>query len=138
TPEFGNGDRAFLRQYLVQATIFNEVARRYAQEQSIPAPAPDYADAANRLGLPADHLFVRTVADNESYRDLLLGRVPPAQPTEADLQDAYDRYVQAATNAGVEPVDFETIRQELQQTPQYVAGVGVRNALTEAAQRYGV
>src|SRR5690606_18496831 len=74
----------------------------------------------------------------ETYKELLLQAVPPASPTDADLRDAYDRYVQAATNAGVEPVDFDTIKQELQQTPQFVAGVGVRNALTEAAQRYGI
>lgn len=138
TPPISNDDRAFLRQYLVQATIFNEVARRFAEEQSIPAPNPNFADAANRLGLAEDHLFVRTVATNEAYQELLLGRVPAAQPTEADLRDAYDRYVKAATAAGVEPVDFETIKQELQATPQYGAGIGLRNALAEAVDRYGV
>lgn len=136
--QFGNGDRAFLRQYVVQATIFNEVARRYAQEQSIPAPQPNYAETANRLRLTENDRFVRIVADNEAYRSLLLGRAQSAQPTEDDMRDAYNRYVKAARGAGVEPVSYDEIRQELVATPQYSAGIGLRNALAEAAQRYGI
>jgi hypothetical protein len=54
------------------------------------------------------------------------------------MLDAYDRYRRAATNAGVEPVAYEDIRAELVATPEFAQGIGLRNELDAAAQRYGV
>lgn len=137
-PPFANGDRAYLRQFVVQAAVFSELARRYAQEQGLPAPTPDYAATATRLGLTPDHPFTKVVADSDAYRQLLLSRAAPGQPTEEDMRDAYDRYVKAATNAGVEPVAYSDIRAELVATPEFAQGIGLRNELDAAAQRYGV
>jgi hypothetical protein len=134
----GIPERASLRQFIVQASVFNEVARRYAAEQAIPAPTPDYAATAAQLGLAQDNPFVRVVADSDAYRSLLLSRAKAAQPTEDDMRDAYDRYVKAATAAAVEPVAYEDIRAELVGIPEYAAGIGLRNDLAAAAERYGV
>jgi hypothetical protein len=137
-PPFGNGERAFLRQFVVQASVFNELARRYAAEKGLPAPTVDYAATAQRLGVPADNPFTKIVADSDAYRQMLLSRSAAGQPTDEDMRDAYDRYVKAATNAAVEPVPYEDIRNELVQTPEFAQGVGLRNELADAAERYGV
>ena len=89
------------------------LARRYAAEKGLPAPAVDYAATAQRLGVPADNPFTKIVADSDAYRQMLLSRAAAGQPTDEDMRDAYDRYVKAATNAGVEPVPFDDIRNEL-------------------------
>ena len=133
-----NGDRAYLRQFVVQASVFSELARRYAEEQGLPAPTPDYEATAGRLGVPPEHPFTKVVADSDAYRQLLLSQAAAGQPTEEDMRDAYSRYVEAATNAGVEPVPYEDIRAELVATPEYAQGIGLRNELAEAAQRYGL
>ncbi len=123
-----------IRQLVVQLTVFTEIAKRYAAEKGLTLPEQDYEAAAQQFGLPVTDPFVKLAVDSDSYRNLLLENAQPANPTEADLRDAYDRVVAS----GVQEVTFEQLRDELAALPQLRSGVGLRNELSAAADRYGV
>jgi hypothetical protein len=123
-----------IRQLVVQLTVFNEIARRYAAEKSLTLPEQDYEAAAQQFGLPVTDPFVKLAVDSDAYRNLLLENVQAVTPTEADLRDAYDRIV----DAGIQEITFEQVRDELAALPQLRTGISLRNELAAAADRYGV
>ncbi len=123
-----------IRQLVVQLTVFTEIAKRYAAEKGLTLPAQDYETAAQQFGLPVTDPFVKLAVDSDAYRTLLLENAQPANPTEADLRDAYDRVVAS----GVQEISFEQLKDQLAALPQLRSGVGLRNELAAAADRYGV
>jgi hypothetical protein len=124
-----------VRQSIVRFTVFNEIAKRYAQEKGYPAPTPDYNAMAQQIGLPPEDPFVKLYADTQAYHDLLTSKAAPATPTEADLREAYERYRVAY---GDQALPYDQIKPNLQGVPEFAQAIGLRNELMAAAQRYGV
>jgi hypothetical protein len=126
---------AGVRQFAVRATVFTEVARRYAQEQSVSVPEPDYEAVAQELQLSTDDPLVRIAAEARAYADALLADAQPRTPTEDEMRKVYDDFVALV---GPDAATYEQVRAELIDWPQFGKALAVRDGLTEAAQRYGV
>ena len=124
-----------VRRTVVEFTIFNELARRYAAEQGVSVPATDYAAAADQIGLPANDPYVRLSAEATALRTALLARAKPGTPTEADFRETYDRY---KALAGAEASTYDEVKPQLAALPDFQNGLGLRNELLAAADRYGV
>jgi hypothetical protein len=124
-----------VRQSVAELTVFNELARRYANEKGIELPAPDYEAAAASYGAPADDPFVRLNAETSAYLTALRDHATPQEPTEADQQDVYRRYAELA---GENAQPYDAIKQALQELPEYPQALGLRTELIAALHRYGV
>jgi hypothetical protein len=126
-----------VRSALVELRVFNEVARRYAQEQGITPAAADYAGTASNMQLPQTSQFVRLQAESEALVTALRGKATPRQPTEAEIQQVYDAFLKA-TGSTPADVPYDSVKSELLQMPEYSESLGLRDALEQAANRYGV
>jgi hypothetical protein len=124
-----------VRRTVVEFTVFNELARRYAKEQGVSVPAADYAASATQIGLPADDPYVRLNADATALRTALLAHAQPVAPTDADFHETYDRY---KALAGAEASSFEEVQPQLASLPDFLSGLGLRKELLDAAKRYGL
>jgi len=127
---FGN-----VRQLVVQLTVFNEIAKRYAAEKGYTLPPQDYKATAQQVGLPQGNPYVKLQTDANAYRQLLYSKSAAATPTDADLRDAFQRAVDAGVLQGA---TYEQVKPELAQLQAVRNGVGLRNELLNAAKRYGV
>ncbi len=123
-----------LRQTLVRLAVFNELAKRYAEENALTVPARDYAAAAQQIGLPASDPYTRLTTDAQAYQTALTASVAPARPTESDLHAAYDKIVAA----GLEVGSFDEVKAQIAAVPSLGPGLSLRADLIEASQRYGV
>jgi hypothetical protein len=124
-----------VRRSVVQLTVFNELARRYAQEKGITLPEPDYAASAEALGAPEDDPYVRLNAETSAYLTALRTQAAPQTPTEADMQEVYARYVELA---GADAAPYDQIKQALLELPEYAQSLGLRTELLAALDRYGL
>jgi hypothetical protein len=126
---------AKVRQSVVQLTIFKEVARRYAQEKGVTPAAPDYAGVAQSLGVGEDDPYARLNAEAGAYLTALRDNATARTPTDAEIQDVYDRYL---VLAGSGAATQDEVRQQLLALPEYGQSLALRDALTDAIARYGV
>lgn len=127
------------RGLVVSFSAFNEVARRYTQEKRISVPAPDYAATAKQFGFPESDPLLRLLAQANSYQQALGGAITPVKPTDADIHEIYDPYVERVRAAGQEPTaTFEDAREGLSNDPSFGANLAIRNELVAAMQRYGL
>jgi hypothetical protein len=124
-----------VRRSVVQLTVFNELARRYAREKGITLPQPDYAASAQALGTAADDPYARLNAETSTYLSALRQQATPQTPTEADMQDVYGRYVELA---GADAAPYDQIKQALLELPEYAQALGLRAELQAALGRYGL
>ena len=91
---------------IVGQLVSRDVYARVAEQRRITLPADlPYAEAGGQVGLPATSEYVRLYTENVIMRNQLEKAVTtPAEPTEADLRDVYQRF---AANGGLEPgMDF--------------------------------
>jgi hypothetical protein len=133
--DLSNVDQGALRQQFIVRFVFRDVAKRYAQEKGYPAPSVDYNSIAQSTGLPVSDPYVQVRAQDEAYVKLLMSKVAPVQPTDADYHDAYELLLsQQAVSAGTE----DQVKPQLQQSLSDTIGQGValRNELTAAMTRY--
>jgi hypothetical protein len=131
-----DANRASLRQFILARSVFLDVAKRYATEKGYAAPPVDAAAVAQANNLPANDPVVRLVAESDAYRQLLLGKASPAQPTDADYHDAFQLLVnQKEAQPGDEAALTQQLRQSVSET--IASGVGLRNELAAAMRRYG-
>lgn len=126
---------AGVRQFAVRLTVFTEVASRYAREQSVTVPEPNYAAAAQELQLDADDPLVRISAQARAHADALLEDATARTPTEDEMRAVYDDFVALV---GPNAATYEQVRGELLAWPEFGKALAVRDGLSEAAQRYGV
>jgi hypothetical protein len=133
--DLSNVDLPTLRQTIVAQSVFRDVAKRYAQEKGYPAPTVDTDSIAQAVNLPASDPFVQLVAEAQAYDTLLMSKVKPVQPTDADFHDAYELLLQQqAVSAGTEAQIKPQLQQNL--SDAIGAGVALRNELTAAMTRY--
>jgi hypothetical protein len=123
-----------LRQSAAELTIFREVARRYAAENGITPGAPDYETMAQQFQSTTDDPYVRLNAEAIAYRTALINATTARTPTEAEMHEVYDGFVQL-----VGPVaTYDDIRGELLNLAEYGQSLALRDGLTAAMDRYGV
>jgi hypothetical protein len=130
------GDATQQRDTVLGLEVFLSVAKRYADEKGWATPSIDYAGVATSINLPEDNEFVRAVAETDAYLKLLSSNIPPAAPSDADLQAMYQHAIaeQLAT-----PGHFSDFTDAIQPFMTDIsAATGVRNELAAAAKRYGV
>ncbi len=123
-----------IRQAVVEFTVFVEVAQRYADEEGIDLPTPDYAGVAESMQTSADDPFVRLNAEVDAYRAALLEEATGRTPTEDEMRAVYDDY---AALAGPQAASFEEIRGALLDIPEYGQALTLRDELIDAMDRYG-
>ena len=126
-----------VRGSVVELRAFLEVARRYAQEHGVTVDQPDYATAADSLGLPQSDAFVRLNAEASAHLDALLAAATPRDATEDEIRTVYDAFL-ALTGANPAEVTFDAIKGELLDVPNYGQALKLRDELSAAADRYGV
>jgi hypothetical protein len=129
---FPTGD---LRSYLVQRMVLNELLRQYAAEQKVKLPAPDYATAAQNIGLPEDDAVVRLNAEENAYVKALVAAAKPVTPTETDLKDIYNN-ANDSVSGGIG--SFEQNKASIASFPMVGNALALKSGLTETAQRIGV
>lgn len=128
-------DVARLRQLAAACTAFAELAGRYAREEGVTTPEPDYADSANRLGLDTDNPLARCYAEARALIAPLIEDTTGRAPTEDEMQAVYDDFV-AIVGEGA--ATYDQIRSELLGWPEYGQALALRDNLIDAAERYGL
>jgi hypothetical protein len=123
-----------VRATVVQLAVFDELARRVAAGKGLSLPIQDYKTAAQQIGLNEDNPYIKLAVDADGYRTLLLSKTQPATPTEADLQQAYQK---VAAGGGQVP-SYEELKPQLQALPALGEGIGLRTELLAAASQYGL
>jgi hypothetical protein len=129
----GGIDRSKLRDEIVRDEVFVDVARRYAEEHNFGSPKTDAEGVASQLGLPADDPLVQLLAKMDGYRQLLLGKVEPVQPTDAELREAYGHAAKSGVNGS-----YEELLPSIRGLAGFNEAVAVNRVLTDALQRYHV
>jgi hypothetical protein len=128
--------RGQLSQFIVEQSVFLDVAKRYAAEKGYRAPTVDAAGVAQTNRLPESDPLVQLVAASGAYRDLLLSKATPGKPTDADFHAAFNLLVQQnLVDAGGEAAATQQLRQNF--ADEMATGVGLRDELTAAMKRYG-
>jgi hypothetical protein len=130
-----DSDLTTVREDIVGASVFRDVAKRYSKEKGYAPPSVDYDAASQAIGLPPNDPYVRLVADANAYRTLLLSKVKPVQPTDADYHDAYELLLTQPLSLGTEAEVKAQLQQNFNQ--EISTGVALRNELTVAMNRYG-
>jgi hypothetical protein len=134
--KLADSDKARARQLIVQQEVFLEVAKRYAAEKGLPAPAVDTASLAQANNLPESDPYVKLASSARAYFNLLQGKVPAAQPTDADYHAAFQLLVdQNEAQPSEEAALTQALRQGVAET--IASGVALRNELSAAMKRYG-
>jgi hypothetical protein len=123
-----------VRATVVQLAVFDELARRVAVGKGLSLPTQDYKAAAQQIGLNENNPYIKLAVDADGYRTLLLSKAQPATPTEADLQQAYQK---VAASGGQVP-SYEELKPQLQALPALGEGLGLRTELLAAASQYGL
>lgn len=136
-PEGVTGVTGQVRGSVVELRAFLEVARRYAQEQGVTPDQPDYASAADSLGLPQSDTFVRLNAEASAYLAALLAAATPRDATDEEIRKVYDDFL-ALTGADPAEATFDQIKDELLGVPNYGQALKLRDELSAAADRYDV
>lgn len=129
-------NRANARRAVMSDLVFVALAKRYAQEKGYDAPSVDYSAASAQTHdpqIPATDPYLRTHTEAEAYRQLLLSRSTAATPTDADFREMYKNLTDQGLTLG-----YDQTKTQLQQVPAVGPGLGLRNALADAAKRYGV
>ncbi len=123
-----------IRQSVAELTVFLEVARRYAREQGVTPEEPDYKGLAAQFQASVDDPYVRLNAEVNAYLTALREDATERTPTEAEIRDVFDRFVEIAGPVAT----LEQIRGELLAIPEYGKALTLREELLAAMDRYGV
>jgi hypothetical protein len=134
--DFPKLDRSFegrVRQLIAQDQVFVDVASRYAAEQHAGQPTLDLQTQSQKYGLPPGNAFIKLEAQADGYRNLLLEKAKPVNPSEDDLHAVYQNLTKSGLTA-----PYEAVAPQLKQVQQLPYGIGLRAALTDAVHRYDV
>jgi hypothetical protein len=124
-----------VRANVVQLAVFDEVARRMADDKHLTLPAQDYKASAEQYGLSESNPYVKLVVDSDGYRTLLLSSVTAKTPTEAELKSAYQRI---AVVAGDQLGAYEDVKPQLLAFPEFGQGLALRTEMQAALGKYNV
>ena len=120
---------------VVTTLVGLDVLRRIAEQQNLKATALPPEQLAQSVNLPADTEYVKVYGEYRGYLDAFAQKVQPAQPTEADLRDVYNRL--NAGGATGEGGTFEQFASSLSEQDAQVLqqNIGLRNALNAEVQK---
>ncbi len=89
-----------------------------AERKVQPAGAVDPAQMAAQYGLPADTKYIGLLAEYQGYLNSLVATAKPAELTEAQNRDVYERLTTA--NGAENPISFEEFKRQVL-TPENTA-----------------
>jgi hypothetical protein len=137
-PQLLNSIFGDVRRELIGDLIFVQVARQYATAHDYALPAPDYDTAAGEIGLPVGDPYVHARADAKAYQALLATKLKPAEPSDADLREVYDRAVAFDQKNGtsiLQGQSFENLKDAIAANTSISTGIILRNALRDAVKQ---
>jgi hypothetical protein len=125
------------RQDIVSTLVGLDVLRAYAKEKSLTAAELPVADVAKSLSLQADAAYVPIFTEFEGLLQSISAKATPAQLTEADVRDIYQRF---QAGGGVQGQTFEQFAGTLTQQDQQVLQqrISLRNELQPAAAKLDI
>ena len=117
------------RQDVVDTLVGLDVMRELAKKHNVSPTAIDPARVAQSLGVNAQAEYVGLFTEYRGLLNALSTGVQPAQPTQADLRDVYDRLTKGGANPdGASFAQFTSgLAQQDQQT--LAQNIGLRNQL---------
>jgi hypothetical protein len=118
------------RQQIVSALVGLGVLRKYGQDNNIKPEAFPPATVATSLFLEPDAKYVPIYSEFEGYLEAIAAKVQPAQITEADVRDVYNRL--RAGGALPASTSFESFAGGLSQQDQQI--LSQRISLAKALQ----
>jgi hypothetical protein len=134
-PQVDKGSLGRARQEVVSWLVMGRVADQLVRDRGYPVAQPDYDALAQAARLPAKTKLSRVYGDLFVRMDALSNKLPPAQPTPADLRAIYE----AQRAAGSIPPDMTYEQAVSQIDPDQIARlVGLRNELRDQAVRMHV
>ena len=126
---------AVSRQDVVETLIGLDVMRALARQHGVSATAIDRGRVAQALGVNARSEYVALYTEYRGLLNALSAGVEPAQPTQADIRDVYDRLTKGGANpngasfeqfaGSLAPRDQDTLSQN----------IGLRNRLQPEIQK---
>jgi hypothetical protein len=137
-PAAGQPATGLARQDIVSTLVGLDVLRSYAKEKSLTAAALPTADVAKSLSLQADAAYVPIFTEFEGLLQAISAKAAPAQLTEADVRDVYQRLVAGGALKDKQP--FEQFAGSLAQQDQQVLQqrIALRNELQPAAAKLDI
>ena len=120
---------AISRQDVVDTMVGLDVMRELARQRKVSPTAIDPSRVAQSLGVKAQAEYVALFTEYRGLLNALSAGVQPAQPTQADLRDVYDRLTKGGANPdGTSFAQFSSgLAEQDQQT--LAQNIGLRNKL---------
>lgn len=128
-------DMPIKRTDVVTTLVGRDVLKALAAERKVQATPLSPDELVQSIGLPADTLYAAAFGEFRGYLDALAQTVKPAQVTEADLRDVFNRLSRAgglppgatfqSFSADLGPEDRQTLAQN----------IGLRNELFTHVQK---
>jgi hypothetical protein len=136
-PAAGQRATGLARQDIVSTLVGLDVLRAYAKEKGLTAAALPADNVAKSLSLKADAAYVAIFTEFEGLLQAISAKAPPAQITEADVRDIYQK-LQAG--GGLQGQTFEQFAGSLSQQDQQVLQqrISLRNELQPAAAKLDI
>jgi hypothetical protein len=124
TPAAGQqGPPAIKRQDVVDTLVGLDVMREIARQRGLTPTALDAAQVAQAIGVKTDAEYVRLYSEYRGLLNAVGAGAKPAQPTEADLRDVYNRLTAGGGNpnggsfeqfsTGISEQDRQTLAQNI-------------------------
>jgi hypothetical protein len=114
---------AIKRQEVVDTLVGLDVMREVARQRGLSPTALDANQVAQAIGVKADAEYVRLYSEYRGLLNAVGAGAKPAQPTDADLRDVYDRLTAGGGNpngasfeqfsAGISAQDRQTLAQNI-------------------------
>jgi hypothetical protein len=135
------GDDA--KKLAIEDTTFNDLVAKLAKDKGYGSVTPDQAEIsqiATQLKIStaaaASNEFIKLLAQTTAWEKLLVAKLPPVTPTDADLREVFDNLQKAnVIQAGV-------TYEQAKSTIAGIQGIGtaftVRDAVVAAAKKYDV
>jgi hypothetical protein len=130
TPSTGQpGPAALKRQDVVDTLVGLDVMREIARQRGMTPTALDTAQVAQGIGLKVNAEYVRLYSEYRGLLNAVGAGAKPAQPTEADLRDVYNRLTAGGANPNAASFEQFSTGISTQDRQTLAQNIGLRNDL---------
>jgi hypothetical protein len=120
---------ALKRQDVVDTLVGLDVMREIARQRSLSPTALDAAQVSQGIGIKANAEYVRLYSEYRGLLNAVGAGAKPAQPTEADLRDVYNRLTAGGANPNSASFEQFSTGISAQDRQTLAQNVGLRNDL---------
>lgn len=130
TPATGQQSASALkRQDVVDTLVGLDVMREIARQRAVTPTPLDAAQVAQGIGVKPDAEYVRLYSEYRGLLNAVGTGAKPAQPTEADLRDVYNRLTAAGANPNSASFEQFSTGISAQDRQTLAQNIGLRNDL---------